>query len=97
MSKRTVALALATLLGASSASNAATFEFRFNDGVGEGFNDPTAVTPVGGNTATTLGAARRAVLQEAGRVWGALLTSNVPIIVDAVFDPLPCSAPDTDA
>jgi len=92
VSIRTRSLVLAAALAASSVSHAATFQFRFNDGPGEGFNDTTVVTPAGGNTATTLGAARRAVLEEAGRVWGALLQSDVPIVVDATFDPLTCSA-----
>lgn len=73
-------------------AGAATFTILNMDGPGEGLNDTTAFTPVGGNTATTLGAARLAVLQEAGRIWGAQLTSAVPIVVEAKFDPLTCES-----
>src|SRR5262245_41763322 len=72
-------------------AHAATFTFRSIDDPGEGLNDPTPFTPVGGNTATTLGEARMNVLREAGRIWGALLQSNVPILVDAKFDALACT------
>jgi hypothetical protein len=71
--------------------SAATFQFRFQDGAGEGANDSTPFTPEGGNNATTLGEARRNVLAEAGRIWGTLLTSSVPIIVDVFVDPLACT------
>jgi hypothetical protein len=80
------------LWAAASGADAATFTFINMDGVGEGLNDPTVVTPVGGNNATTLGQARLNVLQEAGRVWGLQLTSSVNIVVEAKFDPLTCSA-----
>ncbi len=57
-----------------------------------GLNDPTPAAPVGGNMATTVGAQRLAVFQEAARIWGALLPSDVPIRVSASFSPLTCSA-----
>jgi hypothetical protein len=83
----------ALLMGnALTCANAATFTFRFNDGPGEGFNDATPFIPVGGNTAATLGQARRNVLIEAGRVWGDLLISDVPVVVDVQFNPQDCSA-----
>jgi hypothetical protein len=62
-------------------ANAADFDFIF----GAGFDDATAMAPEGGNPATTLGDARKNVLTEAGRVWGALLVSNVRIVVRASF------------
>jgi len=77
---------------AMQSAGAATFTFLNMDGAGEGLNDPTPVTPAGGNTATTLGAARLAVLQEAGRVWGLQLSSSVNIVVEAKFDSLTCDA-----
>src|SRR5262245_57521345 len=89
---RIASLSLSALLAVAGAAQAATFEFRFNNHAGEGFNDTTSFTPVGGNTATTLGAARRAVFVEAGRVWGLLLQSDVPVKVDATFTPLNCTA-----
>ncbi|MFH1754901.1 MAG: hypothetical protein ABIA59_04285 [Candidatus Latescibacterota bacterium] len=41
--------------------NATSIVINNNDGPGEGFNDPTAVSPVGGNPGTTLGAQRLSV------------------------------------
>lgn len=59
---------------------------------GEGFNDPTPVQPVGGNSGTTLGQQRLIAFQHAASIWGAALTSNVPVRVGASFVPLPCTA-----
>lgn len=75
-----------------AAADAATIEIQVADGPAEGFNDPRPFTPVGGNAATTLGAARRRVLDEAARIWGSLLTSTVSIKVEARFDSLSCTA-----
>jgi hypothetical protein len=61
------------------------------DGAGEGFNDPTPRAPVGGNTGKTLGAQRLIAVQHAADLWGAVLDSNVPIVVRATFDPLGCA------
>jgi len=61
------------------------------DGAGEGFNDATAVSPVGGNPGTTLGAQRLNAFQYAADIWEGLLTSAVEIKIDATLDPLPCS------
>jgi len=78
---------------ADSAHAAATFEVRnITDAAGVGFNDQTPVIPEGGNTATTLGEARLKVLQEAGRIWGNLLVSSVPIVVDARGLDLTCGS-----
>jgi cysteine-rich repeat protein len=61
------------------------------DGGGEGFNDPTPVAPVGGNTGTTRGAQRLIAFQYAADLWGAVLRSAIEIRVQATFDPLSCS------
>jgi len=61
------------------------------DGAGEGFNDPTPVAPVGGNTGTTVGQQRLNVFVKAGQIWDAILGSPVTIRVQASFDPLPCT------
>src|SRR5262245_5170076 len=76
---------------AATTANAATFTIRIVDGADEGLNSSAPFTPVGGNNATTLGQARMNVLQEAARIWGQLLQSNVPILVDARFDAQTCS------
>jgi len=62
------------------------------DGAGEGMNDPTPATPVGGNPGTTVGAQRFNVLQQAANIWGSILPSNVTITVEAYFEALPCNA-----
>lgn len=85
---------LAALLALSlpAAAVAATITIVNVDGPGEGFNDPTAVAPVGGNPGTTRGAQRLNVFQHAADIWGALLPSAVEIRVRAAFDPLFCTA-----
>ena len=62
------------------------------DGPNEGFNDPTVVTPVGGNPGTTLGAQRLNAFQRAADIWGATLDDTVQIQIAALFDPLNCNA-----
>jgi PA domain len=73
-------------------ATAADIQVVVTDGAGVGFNDPTPATPVGGNTGTTVGAQRLIVFQEAARIWGGLLPSNVSIKVDSSFTSLTCSA-----
>jgi hypothetical protein len=71
---------------------AADIQIVVADGAGVGFNDTTPATPVGGNMGTTVGAQRLVVFQEAARIWGALLPSNVPIKVSSSFTGLTCTA-----
>ncbi|MGE5178090.1 MAG: PA domain-containing protein [Bacteroidota bacterium] len=83
----------ALLLVLAAHADAATFTLNNLDGVGEGFNDPTPVAPVGGNPGTTLGQQRINVFLTAGRIWGAYLPDNVNIVINANFDPLtPCDS-----
>lgn len=84
---------LALLLAGALACpcGAATITIVTGDGAGEGFNDPTPRTPVGGNPGTTLGAQRLNVFNQAAAIWGSLLPSDVPIRVHANFDALPCT------
>ena len=92
---RVFVLALA-LLGMAAVAcpivHAATFVVINNDGAGEGFNDPTPAAPVGGNTGTTVGAQRLIAFQHAANIWGARISSSVPIRVRAQFNPLSCTA-----
>jgi hypothetical protein len=83
---------LGTAMLASPVAHAATIAVVNNDGPGEGFNDPTAAAPVGGNTGTTIGAQRLIAFQRAADIWGARLNSSVEIRVRAQFDPLACNA-----
>jgi hypothetical protein len=62
------------------------------DGPGEGFNDTTVVTPIGGNSGTTRGQQRLIAFQYAADIWGSLLDSGVEARVRARFDPLDCNA-----
>jgi len=70
----------------------ATITILNADAPGEGFNDPTPVSPVGGNTATTRGEQRMIAFQRAAEIWAMFLTSDVDILVEAQFDPLTCSS-----
>lgn len=73
-------------------ADGATFIINNIDGFGEGFNDPTPTSPVGGNPGTTLGEQRLNVFMRAAEIWGSAIDSDVPIWVEAAFDPLSCDA-----
>jgi hypothetical protein len=77
---------------ATPARAAATIVIVNENAPGVGFNDPTPVTPVGGNPGTTLGQQRLNAFQRAAELWGATLTSSVPIRIGASFEPLACTA-----
>src|SRR4249919_673055 len=89
MNKRTlIASALALALAVASQAQAADLVPVNFDGPGEGYNDPTAATPVGGNPGTTIGEQRQIVAQFAADLWGAVLQSNQPVYIGAQFNPL---------
>jgi len=95
--KRAASLALASAaLGlvafAGSAQAAATIVINNVNAAGIGFNDPTPVAPVGGNPGTTLGEQRLFAFSYAANLWGATLTSNQPIVINAQFSALSCTA-----
>ena len=88
---------LLTTIVAGDALASAKITIRNMDAAGVGFNDNTAATPVGGNNGTTLGQQRMNVFLKAAELWGAVLDSNVEILVDASFPPIntadaPCTA-----
>jgi len=62
------------------------------DGPGEGFNDSTPASPVGGNSGTTLGQQRLIVFQKAADIWGRALSGNIPVVVVANFNSMFCDA-----
>jgi hypothetical protein len=64
------------------ASAAATFTLVNFDPPGVGYNDPTPVSPVGGNPGTTLGEQRLNAVRYAAEIWGGLLDSNVDIRIE---------------
>lgn len=87
------ALVVSLLCGAlSNAFAAATISIINGNAPGVGFNDPTPAVPVGGNTGTTLGEQRLIAFTYAANIWGATLTSAVPIRILATFEPLTCTA-----
>lgn len=71
-------------------ANAATGEIVINnnDGSSEGFNDPTPVTPVGGNAAITLGQARLNLFRHASLMLEEMINITVPVQVDAKMESL---------
>jgi len=81
----------AALAGALCSAQAATVTIINQNAPGIGFNDPTPVAPVGGNTGTTLGQQRLIAFQHAADIWGATLSSTVPIRIGASFVPLSCT------
>lgn len=70
----------------------ATINIVSTDGVGEGTNDPTVVSPVGGNPGTTLGAQRINAMAQAAQFWANKLDTNVQIDVSVNWAGLACSA-----
>lgn len=85
-------LLLGGLLTSLQVLSQATFTIDVRDGAGEGFNDPTVVAPIGGNTGTTLGEQRLIVFEKAAEIWGGFLISDVDIVINAGFDPQTCDA-----
>jgi hypothetical protein len=83
-------LFMGLLVLSSQVWSAATITIQVIDGVGEGFNDPTPVSPIGGNTGTTLGQQRMQVFLKATEIWSEVINSTVEIKVDSKFDPLTC-------
>ncbi|MED5440054.1 MAG: tandem-95 repeat protein, partial [Pseudomonadota bacterium] len=63
-----------------------------NDSAGEGFNDATSVSAVGGNPATTLGQQRLNVFQRAADILNNTFDIAVTVRVGSSFDPLTCSS-----
>src|ERR1700730_18362211 len=84
----------AVLLLAPSVFGSATIVIQNNDSAGVGFNDATAVAPVGGNSGTTLGQQRLNVFQAAANIWGATLTSTPTITIRAQWTALSCTSND---
>jgi hypothetical protein len=81
-------VAAASFVSATPASAVARIIVINGDGPGEGFNDPTPATPVGGNLGTTKGEQRLIAFQYAANRWGLTLDSNVDILVYAQFSSL---------
>src|SRR5260370_13424075 len=80
------------LVASSSAFATATIVIQNGDDPNVGFNDPTPVSPIGGNNGTTLGQQRLNVFQAAAGVWAATLTSGPTITLKPKWAPLTCTA-----
>src|SRR5258708_36779508 len=80
-------LALPRLAGA-----AASIVIVNQNNPNEGFNDPTTVSPVGGNAGITIGQQRLVAFHYAAAIWGAALDGSVPISIQSLFTALTCSA-----
>lgn len=87
-----LACAGALVAATGQAQAAATLVINNINGPGVGFNDPTPALPVGGNSGTTLGEQRFIAFGHALNLWGATLNSNQPIIINAQFSALTCTA-----
>jgi PA domain len=91
-SRSSLTLVLLAVLAAASVNGAATIVIQNADPANVGFNDPTVVAPVGGNTGTTLGQQRLIAFQAAASKWGATVTSATTIRIRAVWTALTCTA-----
>lgn len=86
-------LGVATLAGVGTAQAAATIVINNTNAAGVGFNDPTPATlPAPGNPGVTIGQQRLFAFTYAANIWGATLTSNIPIVINASMTPLACTA-----
>lgn len=65
-----------------------TIQLNFNSG----FDDSTAISAVGGNNGTTVGAQRKLSFIKAAEILADKIASSVTIIVDADFSALSCDA-----
>ncbi len=74
----------------SAAPGNASIVIVNGDAPGVGFNDPTAVAPVGGNPGTTLGEQRLFLFQQAASIWAQTLDTDVQVRILAQFSPLFC-------
>ncbi|MFI5180851.1 MAG: PA domain-containing protein [Thermoanaerobaculia bacterium] len=92
MRRSTLLLAVLLVILLAVPAQAVTITIINKDSAGQGLNDPTPATPVGGNPGTTIGAQRLNVFKKAAEIWGGILPGNVEIRVDASFTPLSCSA-----
>jgi hypothetical protein len=80
------------VMASANAFGSVTITIQNNDSPNQGFNDPTPASPVGGNNGTTVGQQRLNAFQFAAGIWGSTLNSTPPIVVNASWAALSCSA-----
>lgn len=81
--------AFASLMS-SAVQGGATVVIQNGDAAGVGFNDPAPVSPVGGNSGTTLGQQRMIAIQAAANQWGATLDSVPTVTALVTWEALSC-------
>lgn len=87
----TALLAAGGMMAADVAHADATINIvNLDEGTGQGLDDPTPATPIGGNPGTTRGEQAQIVFQFAADLWGSVLDSEVPIHNTVTFQPLAC-------
>ncbi|MAD43820.1 MAG: hypothetical protein CMI02_12310 [Oceanospirillaceae bacterium] len=91
-SVKSLLLSLAAVVLSAFIPAHATITIVNADGAGEGLNDTTVVSPVGGNTATTIGDQRLNVFNRAAAILNATFDITQPVRVSANFDPLACNS-----
>jgi hypothetical protein len=95
MNRRSTSLLLLILtlaLATQAFANAKITIYNADQGTGKGFDDPTPVAPIAGNTGTTVGQQRLNVFNYVANIWGQSLDSASEIKVYASFAPLSCTA-----
>ncbi len=80
------------LIALTGLAQATVIEIQSRDAPGIGFNDPTPVSPVGGNNGLTLGQQRMNVYRHVADIWAQALHSDVKITVSAGWEALDCNA-----
>ena len=91
MRRTTLLLAGLLVILIAIPAHGATITIINKDAAGQGLNDPTPATPVGGNPGTTIGQQRMNVFLKAAEFWSGILPGNVDIRVYASFSDLTCS------
>jgi uncharacterized protein (TIGR03382 family) len=80
-----IAVSLAVWLVLAPAAFGAKITILDTNAPGKGLNDTTPVAPVGLNFGTTRGEQALIALQYVATLWGATLSSSVPIVIDSAF------------
>lgn len=90
---RLLPASLALVLGPTRAFAATTWTVVYPErGTDRGFFDATTRSPVGGNVGTTLGEQRRIAFETAVGIWADVITSPIPLTIDASMVELACDA-----
>jgi hypothetical protein len=86
--RRVLLLSLLLLAAADVMAGKGKIVIVNNDRPDLGFNDPTPVAPIAGNSGTTLGQQRLNVFNAAAERWTTMIDTDVDIIANATFSPI---------